>query len=211
MSSIEAWRPAYYPNDPIRPMPPFSGAAPRLVDTPMLTADQLTLCGLEAWLGYQALRKSGCTDCVQCANPSGEVILDFYLTESQNQDGMCIGVNWFAVRYLGPDTQRRVPWATASGQPLDGVLGTGNRIADFKSLHYRCTDGRIMTRSGVVAPAPPGTTFGDHGALVNPSGVAIHSNVQVPPNHGGNQVALVVWAPENNNNCRSDEARIGQT
>ena len=88
-----------------------------------------------------------------------------------------IGANWFAVQYQGPDTEHRVPWGSVGDQPIVGVLGTGRTVADYKSLHYRHADGRIMTRSGAVESAPQGTTFGDRGALVNPAGIASHSNV----------------------------------
>ena len=196
MCSMETWRPLYYPTDLSHPLPPLHGQATPLVETPMLTPAQLSHCGLEAWLGYQALRRSGCQECVPCANPSGEVLLEFYLTRSQHFEEMCIGINWFAVQYQGPDDKHRAPWTSADGQSVEGILGTGQNLADYKSLHYRYTDGRIMTRSGAVEPAPPGTTFGDRGALVNPAGLASHSNVRVPEQGSGVQEALVVWTPE---------------
>ena len=162
----------------------------------MLTNDLLNKHGLEAWLGFHALRRAGCQECVQCASPSGEVLLQFYGTQSQYYEEMCIGAIWFAVQYQGPDNERRVPWESASGDPIEGVLGTGRTMADLKSLHYRYVDGHIMTRVGEVEPAPPGTTFGDRGALVNPSGIASHRNVAVSHLSGWTDAALVVWTPE---------------
>ena len=193
---MEAWRPLYYPDNLTHPLPPLHGTAAPLVDTPMLTSDLLNNHGLEAWLGYHGLRRAGCQECVPCANPSGAVLLEFYGTQSQHFEEVCIGVNWFAVQYQGPDYERRVPWESAGGDPIEGVLGTGRNVADHKSLHYRHTDGRILTRFGAVQSAPPGTTFRDRGALVNPSGIASHSNVAVSHLSGGADATLVVWTPD---------------
>ena len=193
---MEVWRPLYYPDKLTYPLPPLRGGAAPLVDTPVLTSNLLYKHGLEAWLGFQALRRAGCQECVPCASPSGTVLLEFYGTRSQHYEELCIGANWFAVQYHGLDDKRRIPWESASGQPIEGVLGTGRTVADYKSLHYRHTDGRILTRSGVVESAPHGTTFRDRGALVNPGGIASHSNEAVPHLSGGPDAALVVWTPE---------------
>ncbi len=196
MSNMETWRPLYYPDNLPQPLPPLRGGATPLIDTHIPTGDLLFKHGLEAWLGFHALRRAGCQECVQCANPSGEVLLEFYVTRSQYYEEMCIGANWFAVQYQGPDSDHRVPWGSVGDQPIRGALGTGRTVADYKSLHHRYIDGRIMTRSGAVEPAPPGTTFGDRGALVNPAGIASHSNVALHLS-GGTDAALVVWTPEN--------------
>ena len=184
-------------------MSPLRGEAPPLVETSVSTREQLLRCGLEAWLGYHALRRAGCQECVPCASPTGQALLEFYIVppvptpqgQGYEESGY-IGANWFVVQYKGPDNKRRVPWMLATKKPVEGILGEGSALADHKSLHYRHADGRIMTRFGEVAPAPKGTTFGDRGALVNPAGVASHSNVRVPYQLWDADAALVSWGQE---------------
>ena len=192
------WQPLYYEDDRQAPLPPLCGK-PAPFATPTIASNaELAKWGLEAWLGLHALRRAGCTECVQCANPSGEVLLEFYAAEAEYEGaGHYVGINWFAeVQYKGPDIARRVPWQGPNNESVEGALGESSTVADYKSKHYCYADGRILSRMGSVAPAPKGETWRDRGALVMPEGIAVHSNVRVTPRMGNVDAILVSWDPE---------------
>ena len=187
----KTWSPLYYTDDQRGPIPSPQGDMPPLVEPPVSTTGQLLQVGIEAWLGYHAVRREECQVCVPCNSASGQAMLDFYLTS------VYVGAYWFTVQYVGPDDQGLVPWANVQeDKAVDGMIGQGSALADYKTLHLLYEDGRIQTRSGKVAPAPEGETYGDQGSMVaSEAGIVSHNNVRAPRavRGWGARSVLVTW------------------
>ena len=162
--TVREWAPLHYPEGLRKPMPTPRGAVP-LMDWPdeFRVAD-LFRCGLEAWLGFHAMRRDDCKSCTQCVQEKASLILEFYFTQVDPADypePNYIGAYWHACHTIRPDDVDR--WEDHNGQPLRGSLAYADTLPAMKSLHSRYVDGRIRTRWGTVASAPQGTTFQDRG------------------------------------------------
>ena len=188
------WQPLYYPTNTGKPLPWVQQPAEivnRLPDD--LSRAQITRHGFEAWLGLMSIRKEGCQTCMACTHPNGEVLLNFYAMQPDPPGDGYIGAYWHKVDYQG---QTETPFQFGS-QPVEGALGTSNRLADYKTLHYRCTDGRVWTRAGEVESAPPGGTVMDGGALkAYEAGSVPHASVEWGQHWEGPDAVLVSWDPE---------------
>ena len=200
----QRWQPLYYPEGATRPQPPASGLVNLISWPDDLTAFDCLRYGLEAWLGMHAMRREGCRNCLQCGQPTASLVLEFYTAWSDYQEGIrYIGAWWWRWHTIEEDKTRVVPWADVHGQRLEGKFAYAETLPVMKSLHYRYVDGRILTRWGNVAPAPDGSSMGNQGALVNPSGIATHSNLRLLESLSEQSVSatrppavLVEWDPD---------------
>ena len=175
---LPAWQPLYYPYGLRSPLPcPRGRNYTNLVDHPEHpTVPVLLKEGLEAWLGFHAMRQEGCQTCVQCASSSGALMLEFYSARFSGSGDDHIGAYWFSMDHSGFDPRPLVDWGN-DGQLAGGYWATGSATPAYMSLHYRCSDGLIWTRSGNVKKAPLGTTPLDLGTLASPESRANHRSL----------------------------------
>ena len=174
----EGWQPRYYPEGQTWPEPFPSGSGELLGWPDDITANGCLKHGLEAWLGMHAMRRQGCSECLQCCQPVSSLILEFYTGWSDFREGVrYIGAWWWRWHAVEPDEENAVRWLDRNGNDVAGNFAYADAAPIMKSLHYRYADGRIMTRWGNLAATAEGGSANDRGALVNPAGIATHSNL----------------------------------